>query len=146
MQILKKVFVITLCICLFFPSNIATAHSGRTDSHGGHHDYKNRSGIGDYHYHHGMGPHLHPHGVCPYSSSSSAKNKATTRQKSSGYNASTIKKVQNKLNKLGYHCGSPDGHCGRKTQNAIRKYQRKKGLTVNGKINKKLLNKLKIKN
>lgn len=145
MKILKKVFVMTLCVCLLFSSNIATAHSGRTDSRGGHHDYKNRSGLGDYHYHHGMEPHLHPHGVCPYSSTSSSNSKTTTKQKSSSYNASTIKKVQNRLNKLGYHCGSPDGHCGRQTQKAIRKYQRKKGLAVNGKINKKLLRKLKIK-
>ncbi|MDE6852974.1 MAG: peptidoglycan-binding protein [Lachnospiraceae bacterium] len=42
-------------------------------------------------------------------------------------------------------CGSADGHCGGKTKKAIKKFQRKKGMTVNGKINKKLLNKLKIK-
>jgi hypothetical protein len=42
------------------------AHSGRTDSNGGHRDNKNKSGLGSYHYHHGYGPHLHPNGVCPY--------------------------------------------------------------------------------
>lgn len=42
------------------------AHSGRTDSSGGHRDNRNRSGLGYYHYHHGYGPHLHPNGVCPY--------------------------------------------------------------------------------
>lgn len=42
------------------------AHSGRTDSSGGHRDNRNRSGLGSYHYHHGYGPHLHPNGVCPY--------------------------------------------------------------------------------
>lgn len=45
---------------------IAQAHSGRTDSQGGHHDYKNKSGLGSYHYHHGYSAHLHPNGVCPY--------------------------------------------------------------------------------
>lgn len=44
----------------------AFAHSGRTDSSGGHKDNKNASGLGGYHYHHGYGPHLHPNGVCPY--------------------------------------------------------------------------------
>ena len=46
------------------------AHSGRTDSSGGHRDNKNRSGLGGYHYHCGGHPaHLHSNGVCPYSSS-----------------------------------------------------------------------------
>lgn len=40
----------------------AYAHSGGTDSRGGH---RNRS-TGEYHYHHGYGPHQHPNGVCPY--------------------------------------------------------------------------------
>lgn len=45
---------------------VAEAHSGRTDSSGDHHDYKNKSGLGSYHYHHGYGAHLHTNGVCPY--------------------------------------------------------------------------------
>lgn len=44
----------------------ASAHSGRTDSSGGHHDYKNASGLGPYHYHHGYPAHLHENGICPY--------------------------------------------------------------------------------
>lgn len=44
----------------------ASAHSGRTDSSGGHHDNKNKSGLGNYHYHHGYSAHLHTNGVCPY--------------------------------------------------------------------------------
>lgn len=50
---------------------IAQAHSGRTDSQGGHHDNKNKSGLGSYHYHHGYPAHLHPGGVCPYDNNSS---------------------------------------------------------------------------
>jgi len=42
------------------------AHSGRTDSKGGHHDRIN----GGYHYHHGRGPHQHKNGNCPYSRNS----------------------------------------------------------------------------
>ncbi len=44
----------------------ASAHSGRTDANGGHHDYKNKSGLGSYHYHHGYPAHLHEGGICPY--------------------------------------------------------------------------------
>ena len=48
---------------------VAEAHSGRTDSHGGHRDNKNKSGLGSYHYHCGGYPaHLHTNGVCPYQS------------------------------------------------------------------------------
>lgn len=43
-----------------------SAHSGRTDAGGGHHDYKNVSGLGSYHYHHGYPAHLHENGICPY--------------------------------------------------------------------------------
>jgi len=44
-----------------------SAHSGRTDSRGGHRDNKNASGLGSYHYHCGGYPaHLHEDGVCPY--------------------------------------------------------------------------------
>lgn len=46
-----------------------SAHSGRTDAHGGHKDNKNKSGLGPYHYHCGGYPaHLHSNGVCPYTS------------------------------------------------------------------------------
>ena len=66
MKRILKFFMIFLCVILF-PS-VAYAHSGRTDANGGHHDYKNKSGLGSYHYHCGGHPaHLHPNGVCPYS-------------------------------------------------------------------------------
>lgn len=46
---------------------VAEAHSGRTDSNGGHRDNKNKSGLGSYHYHCGGYPaHLHTNGICPY--------------------------------------------------------------------------------
>ncbi|MFR4926656.1 MAG: YHYH domain-containing protein [Clostridium sp.] len=42
----------------------AEAHQGRTDANGGHHDYKNKSGLGSYHYHCGGNPaHLHQTGL-----------------------------------------------------------------------------------
>lgn len=56
----------------------ALAHSGRTDSAGGHHDYNNVSGLGSYHYHHGYPAHLHPGGVCPYATTSTPSTTTTT--------------------------------------------------------------------
>lgn len=65
------------------------AHSGRTDSSGGHKDNKNKSGLGSYHYHCGGHPaHLHTNGVCPYSTSSSS-NKSNTSSSSSSKSSSS---------------------------------------------------------
>ena len=50
------ILMLTLCVASAF------AHSGGTDSRGGHID---RS-TGEYHYHHGYSAHDHPGGVCPY--------------------------------------------------------------------------------
>lgn len=62
----------------------AYAHSGRTDSNGGHRDNQNKSGLGSYHYHCGGHPaHLHTNGVCPYSSSSSSSKSSTSSSSSS---------------------------------------------------------------
>lgn len=55
MKLSKKLLTVIMCIGLLFSNTAAFAHSGRTDSSGGHHDYNNVSGLGSYHYHHGMG-------------------------------------------------------------------------------------------
>lgn len=63
----SKLGLIALFIMILTIS--VSAHSGRTDSSGGHRDNNNVSGLGYYHYHCGGYPaHLHPGGVCPYSS------------------------------------------------------------------------------
>lgn len=65
----KHISKVTALVCslLMVFSSAAYAHSGRTDSRGGHRDNKNASGLGSYHYHCGGYPaHLHPNGVCPY--------------------------------------------------------------------------------
>lgn len=57
----------------------ALAHSGRTDRSGGHHDNKNKSGLGSYHYHCGGYPaHLHTNGVCPYTSNAAGTSVGTS--------------------------------------------------------------------
>lgn len=64
---MKRIFCISLAVLillLVFAIPI-TAHSGRTDSSGGHYDHSS----GEYHYHHGESAHQHPNGKCPYDSS-----------------------------------------------------------------------------
>lgn len=64
--------------------NTTFAHSGRTDSNGGHRDNKNKSGLGSYHYHCGGHPaHLHTNGVCPYTNHSATNTNEENTLKSS---------------------------------------------------------------
>ena len=79
------VFLLTVLSIITISLN-AYAHSGRTDSNGGHKDNKNKSGLGYYHYHCGGNPaHLHENGVCPYSS-----NKSSTSNSSSSSTSNTV--------------------------------------------------------
>ena len=79
---LKVVILTILSVCLVTMNSYA--HSGRTDSNGGHKDNNNKSGLGSYHYHcGGYPPHLHPNGVCPYTSSSSSSKSSTNNSPSS---------------------------------------------------------------
>ena len=77
-------FLILGCTQTKYGNNVITAqaHSGRTDSQGGHRDNKNKSGLGSYHYHHGYSAHLHPGGICPYDNNSNS-NATSTKQNSS---------------------------------------------------------------
>lgn len=76
----KIVTAVLICIFSIANCNIIFAHSGRTDSKGGHNDKNNVSGLGSYHYHCGGHPaHLHTNGVCPYSSSSSKTSTKSTK-------------------------------------------------------------------
>lgn len=79
----KKISIYTMTAMLAFSTVPGTvqAHSGRTDSSGGHHDNKNVSGLGSYHYHCGGHPaHLHDGGVCPYSGSAATSDTSTTSE------------------------------------------------------------------
>lgn len=62
---MKKILVALFVV--FSLVMTVSAHSGRTDSSGGHKDNKNASGLGSYHYHcGGYSAHLHTNGYCPY--------------------------------------------------------------------------------
>lgn len=52
---------------------------------------------------------------------------------------SDVKELQTRLNAAGFNCGKVDGILGPKTDLAIRKYQKAKGLTVDGKAGKKTI-------
>lgn len=152
MKIITKRLFAQILVALFLFTSISTvtespflttveAHSGRTDKNGGHRDKKNVSGLGSYHYHCGGYPaHLHKNGVCPYKS----KKTTTKTTKKNKVSASTIKKVQIALNKRGYSCGKPDGIMGKKTVAALKKFQKKNKLTVDGKIGSQVKKALKI--
>ena len=58
---MKQFLAAVLVAILVLPSPVL-AHSGGTDSSGGHYN----SATGNYHYHHGHEAHDHPGGICPY--------------------------------------------------------------------------------
>jgi len=89
----KKFLTVITIICLIIGiAGNSFAHSGRTDSNGGHKDNQNKSGLGSYHYHCGGNPpHLHENGVCTYSSSSfssSSASGASTNESSINFSSS----------------------------------------------------------
>jgi len=164
-KIIRKIFILFLALIVsiapitYSRPNIAVAHSGRTDSSGGHKDNKNKSGLGNYHYHCGGNPaHLHKDGQCPYASGStkssqketSKSSKQTTKKETTKKNTTEkkddnkksqkeiIKEVQKALNDLGYDCGDVDGILGKKTKDALKKFQEDNGLKVDGKIGKEV--------
>lgn len=102
-------FVFVLSFSAFFVS----AHPGRTDSKGGHYNRK----TGEYHYHNGGG----------------GGSKSSGQRQSDDF----MKKVQKRLNELGYDCGTPDGIKGEKTTNAIKAFQKDKGLEPDGEVGPK---------
>ena len=82
------------------------------------------------------------------SSKSSSKSSSTKSSGSSdgtcgpGDSGSAVKKVQQRLKKLGYYSGTVDGSYGNGTKTAVKNFQKRNGLTANGKVNSKTLSKL----
>lgn len=115
----SRIRVIVAGLLIATSTNIsAFAHSGRTDSNGGHKDNKNVSGLGSYHYHHGEGPHLHPGGVCELqggasnNSSSSESNTQTKPQETPKPVVDTTKIDKESSRTSGYNKGYEDGCLG----------------------------------
>jgi hypothetical protein len=84
---MKKAILLLFLALLLIPSIAVYAHSGGTDSHGGHYDHS----TGEYHYHHGYPAHQHPRGVCPYTDSSSSGNSSGSNNSSIGSTSSSSK-------------------------------------------------------
>lgn len=141
---IKRTAVVATCLSFMLVSGTVSAHG----HHGGgchnyNYDYDYDSGYhaghnncinNDYDCSHHP-DHAHPDGVCPY---------YCTEPAYQYYKASTVKKVQAKLNKAGYKCGSANGIYNAKTKKAIKKFQKKKNMSINGKITKNLIKKLKL--
>lgn len=90
----KILSVLLIVLSLISIQINAYAHSGRTDSSGGHKDNKNKSGLGSYHYHcGGHAAHLHTNGVCPYSSSKSSISSSSSSKSSSNTSSSSSSKT-----------------------------------------------------
>jgi len=85
-SLLSALVISTTTVTIMTPPLTTEAHSGRTDSNGGHKDNKNKSGLGSYHYHCGGHPaHLHPNGVCPYDNSSYDTSSSSSSSTTSSY-------------------------------------------------------------
>ena len=72
-------------------------------------------------------------------SNTTSNNSSTSSTASSGYktlscgsNGNAVKELQEKLNSLGYSCGIVDGDYGTKTADAVKKFQKKNKLTIDG--------------
>ena len=61
-----------------------------------------------------------------------------------GSSGSTVKQIQTKLRDWGYYSGSIDGVYGSATETAVRRFQQKNGLAVDGKAGPKTLSALEI--
>ena len=103
----KRAKIVCAALCLsmgLFPAStelagnlvlVSEAHSGRTDSRGGHKDNKNKSGLGSYHYHCGGHPaHLHPNGVCPYANGGTGSSGSGSGSSSSSTGSSQKSSIQ----------------------------------------------------
>lgn len=115
------VFFVILIMAVLLPLN-CIAHSGRTDSHGGHKDNKNASGLGSYHYHCGGNPpHLHDGGVCPYSSTAqtttssdqveqtkTTKSQTTTSTKKAEPKTIVVKEIKTSKENVEILCGTTE--------------------------------------
>ena len=82
---MKKIHFILCCILII--TTFAYAHSGRTDSKGGHY---NRS-TGEYHYHHGYPAHTVCGVNCPYNNIDATNHSSSSSTKTSNLKAETSK-------------------------------------------------------
>ena len=90
MKIKALTWLLIIVLTLSFLALPISAHSGKTDSRGGHYD----SSTGEYHYHHGYSAHQHTNGKCPYD-----------YDDKTSYNSNTSSTFQNSTNDDSYGFG-----------------------------------------
>lgn len=85
----KRIFLVLVVSLLSLLTIGVLAHSGGTDSSGGHWNHS----TGEYHYHHGKPAHQHYEGVCPYSAEESTPSEDT----STSTTTTMIRKIAKKI-------------------------------------------------
>ena len=91
---IRTLFAFLVVVLLVLSSIIPVfAHSGKTDSNGGHYD----TSTGEYHYHHGYPAHQHPNGKCPYQyddkTNHSSNNSSSDYTDDSSYESNTFRNI-----------------------------------------------------
>lgn len=116
-------------------------HCGGGGHHGGYgYGYGNCNGGGVcYYYCNGHAAHLHNNGVCPYAQAVQPVQPARSAQAKKTVSKSTVKKVQRKLNRLGYRCGKVNGVMNVKTKKAVKRFKVSRGLRADSVIRKPVL-------
>ena len=108
MQHIRKIFISVLTVLILCALSFSVlAHSGRTDSNGGHFNHS----TGEYHYHHGYSAHQHydmnGDGIkdCPYNftdktsqNTSASSDRSSGTQKSSPQKTTSTKKATDESN------------------------------------------------
>ena len=87
---MKRLLVLVLALLLSLP---VLAHSGGTDSKGGH------NGPGGYHYHHGYPAHQHEGGQCPYDFDDRTGESSGTSSSGSSSSSSSSEEAEEELEK-----------------------------------------------
>lgn len=110
---------ITLLIIFISMFTVIYAHSGRTDSSGGHYD----SSTGEYHYHHGYSAHQHPNGICPYETSSDNGNieETTTELQVNLDGTSEINNLKAEIERLNEQIAAKQSSIGKQNNEILEK-------------------------
>ena len=85
---MKRIKIILCCILII--NTFTYAHSGKTDSNGGHYN----SSTGEYHYHHGYPAHSVCGVNCPYNNIDATNHNSSSSSRTSNYKKSETTKTQ----------------------------------------------------
>jgi len=118
----------------FLLSELALAHGGRTNASGCHNNRK----TGGYHCHGGSS-----NSSSHYKIETPSRSYSPASTPSTSTNSGLILQTQKYLNRLGFDAGAEDGIMGKKTREAIERFQRKIYEDVDGAASYSLLKKLK---